>query len=341
MVNFGVDSVEESMKLGKKAAVTISQLFIKPISLEFEKVYFPYLLIAKKRYAGLFWTKPDKFDKLDTKGIESVRRDNCRLVKDVIDTCLQKILIGKDISGAIEFVKKTISDLLKNQIDLSLLIISKSLSKHSEDYKNKQPHSELVERMRKRDPHTAPSIGDRVPYVIIKSIKKAKIFEKSEDPLYVLENGIPLDTQYYLENQLKKPLIRIFTPLMANVNSLFISDHTLSIHQSIPKKGGIIDYVYKRLICLGCKVTLPKDEKVTCINCRPMESFLYQEHLEKSRQLEHQYSKTWTQCQICQGSLHHEVLCSNRDCPIFYARKKVQKDLNDSINTLERFNFDW
>lgn len=26
----------------------------------------------KKRYAGLYWTRPDKWDKLDTKGIETV-----------------------------------------------------------------------------------------------------------------------------------------------------------------------------------------------------------------------------------------------------------------------------
>lgn len=31
----------------------------------------------KKRYAGVYWTKPDKYDKIDTKGIENVRRDNC------------------------------------------------------------------------------------------------------------------------------------------------------------------------------------------------------------------------------------------------------------------------
>jgi DNA polymerase delta subunit 1 len=30
-------------------------------------LYFPYLLISKKRYAGLYWTKPDTYDKIDTK----------------------------------------------------------------------------------------------------------------------------------------------------------------------------------------------------------------------------------------------------------------------------------
>ncbi len=44
------------------------------------QVYNPYLLISKKRYAGLLWTKPEKWDKIDTKGIETVRRDNCLLV---------------------------------------------------------------------------------------------------------------------------------------------------------------------------------------------------------------------------------------------------------------------
>lgn len=61
--------IDEAMTLGRKAAETITKLFIKPIKLEFEKVYCPYLLVTKKRYAGLLYTKPTKPDKLDKKGI--------------------------------------------------------------------------------------------------------------------------------------------------------------------------------------------------------------------------------------------------------------------------------
>lgn len=57
MVQFGVPTVDEAMKLGREAADYISATFIKPIKLEFEKVYFPYLLISKKRYAGLLLDK--------------------------------------------------------------------------------------------------------------------------------------------------------------------------------------------------------------------------------------------------------------------------------------------
>lgn len=108
---------------------------------------------------------------MDTKGIETVRRDNCRLVQTVVDTCLRKILIERDVNGAKEYVKEMIKDLLQNKIDLSQLVITKALSKSGEDYAGKQAHVELAERMRKRDAATAPNLGDRVAYVIVKSAK--------------------------------------------------------------------------------------------------------------------------------------------------------------------------
>jgi DNA polymerase delta subunit 1 len=106
---------------GSEAADLVTKKFVKPIKLEFEKVYYPYLLINKKRYAGLYWTKPEKYDKMDSKGIEvraiqllcvlgtddmlqTVRRDNCRLVQTVIETCLHKMLIDRDVKGAEECV---------------------------------------------------------------------------------------------------------------------------------------------------------------------------------------------------------------------------------------------
>jgi DNA polymerase elongation subunit (family B) len=38
---------------------------------------------------------------MDTKGIETVRRDNCGLVKNVVTEALNKILIEKSVEGAI------------------------------------------------------------------------------------------------------------------------------------------------------------------------------------------------------------------------------------------------
>lgn len=117
------------------------------------------------------------------------------------------------------YVKKTISLLRQDKVDLSQLVITKALSKN--DYSAKQAHVELAERMRKRDAGSAPALGDRVAYVIIKAGKNAPAYERAEDPLYVLEHNIPIDTSYYLENQLSKPLQRIFEPILGDkVNSL-------------------------------------------------------------------------------------------------------------------------
>ncbi|KAF3334178.1 DNA polymerase delta catalytic subunit [Carex littledalei] len=340
MVQFGVPTVDAAMKLGREAADFISGTFTKPIKLEFEKVYFPYLLISKKRYAGLYWTNPEKFDKMDTKGIETVRRDNCLLVKNLVTECLHKILIDRDVPGAVQYVKNTISDLLMNRIDLSLLVITKGLTKTGDDYAVKAAHVELAERMRKRDAATAPNVGDRVPYVIIKAAKGAKAYERSEDPIYVLENSIPIDPQYYLENQISKPLLRIFEPILKNASrELLHGSHTRAVSISTPSNSGIMKFAKKQLSCLGCKAVISGANQTLCSHCKGREAELYCKTVANVSELETLFGRLWTQCQECQGSLHQDVLCTSRDCPIFYRRRKAQKDMAEAKLQLDRWNF--
>ena len=40
---------------------------------------------------------------------------------------------------------------------------------------------------------------------------------------------------------------------------------------------------------------------------------------------------------LVQESLHEEVLCTSRDCPIFYMRKKIQIDLNEKDKIIQKF----
>ncbi|KAI9019821.1 DNA polymerase family B-domain-containing protein [Hyaloraphidium curvatum] len=340
MVKFGMQDMAEVMRLGREAAEFVTKTFIKPINLEFEKAYFPYLLINKKRYAGLYWTKPEKFDKMDAKGIETVRRDNCLMVQNVLDTCLRKILMDRDVTGAIDYAKQTIADLLQNKIDMSQLVITKALSKA--DYAAKQPHVELAERMRKRDPGSAPNLGDRVAYVLIKGHKDSRAYENSEDPIYVLEHNLPIDTKYYLENQLSGPLTRLFEPILGDkTQSLFTGDHTRVIQVSAPSVGGLAKFAIRTAVCMGCKTPLGKNESAVCKHCEPKTGELYQKHLDTFTELESKFARLWTQCQRCQGSLHQDVICTSKDCPIFYMRSKARKELEQAATTLERFDYHW
>ena len=85
---------------------------------------------------------------------------------------------------------------------------------------------ELAHKMRKRDAGSAPQLGDRVPYVITAAAKGVAAYAKAEDPIYVLENNVPIDTKYYLENQLSNPLMRIFEPILGEtkVKSVLLSE---------------------------------------------------------------------------------------------------------------------
>ena len=104
----------------------------------------------------------------------------------------------------------------------------------------------------------------------MKGARGDQFFKRSEDPIFVLENNIPLDTQYYLENQLSKPLLRIFEPILhekANLLRIFhmrellmivAGDHTRTISVAAPTVGGLMKFAVKTQTCLGCKTPLPK-----------------------------------------------------------------------------------
>jgi DNA polymerase delta subunit 1 len=252
------------------------------------------------------------------------------------------------VPGAIQYAKGTIADLLQNKMDISMLVISKSLGKSADDadYSNKQAHVELAMRMKKRDPGSAPNVGDRVPYVIIQAAKGVPAYEKSEDPVYVLENNLPIDTEYYLTNQLSNPLTRIFEPIIPNPQSLLNGDHTRTVCKVTPtaKAGGIMMFAVKKEKCMGCKTLIAeKDIQVgnsgapLCSNCISRESEIYVAKLGEVNSHQQVFNRLWTECQRCQGSFHQDVICSNRDCPIFYKRKKVHIDLLAAQEALDRF----
>jgi DNA polymerase delta subunit 1 len=340
MVKFGVTDVKKAMDMGIEAAKLVTdKIGIHPISLAFEKIYFPYLLINKKRYAGLYWTKPTKYDKMDAKGIETVRRDSCKLVAIMMQKCLDFILIQRNPKMAQEYVKSVIADLLADKIDMSLLVITKALSKSADEYEFKQAQSELAKRMKERDPLTAPSIGDRVKYVMTQ-VTKGKAYQMSEDPIFVLENEIPIDYKWYIDKQIKGPMTRLFESIMENPESLFIGSH--ASHRVIPTpKGGMTNFIVKYGTCLGCKAKLNPGQKAVCDQCKKDEDIIYMKKVSDMNELEREFSKLWTQCQICQGSLHQKVICSNDECKLFYKRTKCRSDLSKIEKQVSEFSLDW
>ena len=76
---------------------------------------------------------------------------------------------------------------------------------------------------------------------------------------------------------------------------------------------------------------------ISCKLCQDIAPEIYVNIMNKRNHYEAVYSKVWTQCQQCQELLHQDVICTSRDCPVFYTRKKVQKDLREQQGMLDRF----
>ena len=226
----GIEAVEYSWEIGERAAEECTALFKKPNNLELEKVYWPYFLYSKKRYAAKLWTQGKdgkmNMDYIDVKGLQLVRRDNTAHVREVCKELLDVVLESSDTEPPKALALQRAIELIEGDVPNEKLMLSQSLS---DSYKVKgqnvsinssgirdinQAHVQVVRKMRERQPGSEPQSGDRVPYILVKTEDpKAKAFEKSEDPKYVKDNNIPIDYEYYFMNKFINPVCDLLEPL--------------------------------------------------------------------------------------------------------------------------------
>jgi len=206
-------AMKEAFEMGQRASKEITEaLFKKPNLLEFEKVYLPLMLFGKKMYiAGLYESSHVSPDYIDKKGVALKRRDNCGLLKRVYNHIVNLVMDQgeRGLEQSLEYLDLEIEKLANNKIPFEELIITKTLKNN---YKTANiPHKILAEKMFERDPGSAPRMNERVPFMFIEHPnKKAKLFEKVEDPKYAKEHSLQPDLLYYLDNQLKNPLSQFY-----------------------------------------------------------------------------------------------------------------------------------
>ena len=226
----GIEAVEYSWEIGERAAEECTALFKKPNNLELEKVYWPYFLYSKKRYAAKLWTQGKdgkmNMDYIDVKGLQLVRRDNTAHVREVCKELLDVVLESSDTEPPKALALQRALELIEGDVPNEKLTLSQGLS---DSYKVKgnsvsinspgivdinQAHVQVVRKMRERQPGSEPQSGDRVPYILVKTEDpKARAFEKSEDPKYVKDNNVPVDYEYYFMNKFLNPICDLLEPL--------------------------------------------------------------------------------------------------------------------------------
>ena len=210
----GQDAIDYSWEQGELAAEQCTKLFKAPNDLELEKIYFPYVLYSKKRYAARMYEKGRdgkvSFKKIDVKGLQVVRRDSCPFVRETLKKLLELILESSDPRPAIDLARDNARDLMGGNVPMEKLMMSKQLAS---DYKVPMAHVAVRDKIKARAPGSEPQQGDRVPFVIVKG--PGRMYEKAEDPAWVREKSVPLDYQYYFTNQFKKPVQDLLEPLVS------------------------------------------------------------------------------------------------------------------------------
>ncbi len=239
----GEEAIKYSWELGERAAEECTKLFKKPNNLELEKVYYPYFLYSKKRYAAKLWTQGKdgkmNMDYIDVKGLQLVRRDNTPYMREVSKELLDVILESNDTSTPKALALQRAVELLEGDVPNEKLILSQQLG---DSYKSDNlPHVQVRNKMRDRQPGSEPQSGDRVPYILCKTWDpRAKAYEKAEDPKYAVDNKMDIDYPYYFLNKFINPICDLIEPLFDNPKEEIFGE--LITRSKPEKRNKLCDY---------------------------------------------------------------------------------------------------
>jgi len=132
-------------KVGSESAAKITGIFGDPVLLEFENIYTRYLLVSKKRYAGMSWATPEGPPTMTMKGLVTVRRDNAPIVAKCATRMLDMLMKSYSNDDIFSYINETLGKLESGTIPIQDITIRKELKKW--DYKNPVPHSVLAHKI--------------------------------------------------------------------------------------------------------------------------------------------------------------------------------------------------
>ena len=215
---------DDAFKIGNDIADTVTANNPKPVKLKFEKVYLPSVLLAKKRYVGYKYERPDEdVPTFDAKGIETVRRDGNPALQRIQEACLRILFRTRDLSQVKSFLQRQWRKIMEGRVNIQDFVIAKEVRMGGYSDKTAPPPGAAVAAQKMlRDRRAEPQHAERVPYIITAGAPGAKMNDRAQPPEEMLKNpSLRLDAKYYIERSLIPPLERIFNLLGADVASWF------------------------------------------------------------------------------------------------------------------------
>uniref|UniRef100_A0A0K8RKF8 DNA polymerase n=1 Tax=Ixodes ricinus TaxID=34613 RepID=A0A0K8RKF8_IXORI len=344
-------SIKDALVWGEKLANWINTHYVRPIELEFEKVYMPYILFTKKRYAGRMFVDPKTPPKIDCKGLENVRRDTCPYVSDVVSECIRLIVEFDDLERAVRYATESAYKLTTKSVPIDKLLMTRALSK--KEYAVTMPHVEVVKKIAERTPGSEPRGGERVQFVMKKFTpfethsligtnkvtgNKVKAAYRAEDPAHLLSTtDEEIDYEHYLK-MLKPPLLRIFTVALNCSESeaarrIFGKCDSVGYHVPLESSAPMSKFVVRQKRCASCHSIL-KDTVVgsdECDSCRIKKygetnaNYCIEDGVRAHAQRVLDFLNI---CKKCVGANKaSDISCTNQDCGYFFTRKEAARTM--------------
>ena len=187
----------QAAELGNDIADEVTtRLYVKPIQLEFEKVFSSLILYKAKNYVGVV-----DGQSLDMKGIKTVKRNTPFFIRKLFNALLKVVLVEKDLQKAENLFLRVIDVLKKDGGKCQIVtpdnfVHSVALRKDPDDYVTVTPQVHLTKRMRRNQDPDAGRIGDYIPMVVCED--GIDVSSKVQHPKHA-GSRYPVDVQYYID----------------------------------------------------------------------------------------------------------------------------------------------
>lgn len=219
-------SLDLSIKLGLIVGELIKNVMPEPQDFEYEKTFWPFIILTKKRYVGNKYEFDKNKYKLDFMGIVLKRRDNAPIVKEICEGIIMRLLKQENKNKLTQYIKTCINNMLKGKYNIKYFLTSKTLKLKS-SYKDwtRIAHVVLADRIDKRDPGNAPQSGDRIEYAAVCVPEKKGMLQgdRIETPAYIKEKNLKIDYNFYIKNQIMNPALQFLKLVLNNAESIFDS----------------------------------------------------------------------------------------------------------------------
>jgi DNA polymerase delta subunit 1 len=245
-------SVADAISYGKELDKRVqADIFSQrsPMQMEYEKVYCPFAIITKKKYAGCKYEFDPTKSKVSFMGMAIVKRDSAMLCPEIMGKYFDFIFKYNEREKGLEYVKSKVADLFNNRMKLDDFIITKKIAKA--EYTTTPGHISAWKRMVDRVGITeAPAIGERFEFIVTNRRKGDGMDSCIVDVPLVREKGFEqfqIDKNYYFDIFIYNPLYAVMKLIHGEdmANEALNPNNYARVDTVVAKKSNLLGFFGK------------------------------------------------------------------------------------------------